>query len=793
MKLRTVILLSLFIFGLAPMAAVIALNLPMVQNQLETLVQRGQLQNLRVEFGDLEQFLASRKEMVRVLAKLPEPGALLSGDPGTHSLFSGKNSRGLTQWINQILRAGQDIYQVIYLDRNGDEKFRLVRDRLGKPLRSVAPARDPDNRFYFQIGMAMNGEGTYVSPIKFTPQPVGTETYHPMIMRMVSPVVGQDGTPEGVVLCSMDVAGLPNAYPNTLWVMSSGRYLPNPSSRGRLENAFDDYSGLKEIFAKEALALGRGADGSQVIWVPLFSTEQLGPLWVGRRVDPSDIETFQKSLQQRVLIIFALMFASVLVLARWIALRVARYGEELKTGIGRVLDCQPGVVFSWRGPQELQMLARDLTRLADEHARTTQDLVARARELEDSNRFKSEFLANMSHELRTPLNAILLLSKILGDNSPGNLSADQVKQARVIHSAGSDLLSLIDDILEISKIEAKKTTLHLQRIDPRHFWRPLLEIFEPMARNKGLQLQWQVADDLPESMVSDEDRLRLILRNFLSNAVKFTEKGRVALRVEHNQAQDAKQRPLRISVEDTGIGIPEDKQKVVFEAFRQADGSTNRRYGGTGLGLAISKEFAELLGGRIEVVSEEGGGARFSLVLPLEVDTAQVDPGLVSFAEDGQVRAPVAEVPALTETPRSGQEDSEPEGADEPALRGKRILVVADDVRDLLSLTPLLEGWGLEVTAAGSGAEALETLESDPAFDWVLLDIMMQGHDDTEAIRRLRDQERRVPLPMLALTGEDDGPFLAAGAVEVLRKPVEPPVLRATLRDALKQGVKPNL
>ena len=242
-----------------------------------------------------------------------------------------------------------------------------------------------------------------------------------------------------------------------------------------------------------------------------------------------------------------------------------------------------------------------------EQARRT--LEERAQQLATSSRYKSEFLANMSHELRTPLNSLLVLAKLLAENPDGNLSSKQVEFAMTIHDAGSDLLRLINDILDLSKVEAGKMDVHPSEIPLDGLVEYLDATFRPMAAEKGLTFEVDTAASLPQMIYSDEQRLQQVLRNLLSNAVKFTAQGGVRLRVA--PAEDVTfTGPLRdepeviaFSVSDTGIGISEEKQHLIFEAFQQADGTTSRRYGGTGLGLSISKDIARLLGGQIKATS----------------------------------------------------------------------------------------------------------------------------------------------------------------------------------------------
>src|SRR5690349_12844553 len=262
-------------------------------------------------------------------------------------------------------------------------------------------------------------------------------------------------------------------------------------------------------------------------------------------------------------------------------------------------------------------------------------LEEKAEQLALTSKYKSEFLANMSHELRTPLNSLLILSKLLADNAQGNLLDKQVEFARTINSAGSDLLNLINDILDLSKIESGTVTIEVGEMPMQNLKQHMERTFRQLAADKGLDFKVKFDSKLPQVIRTDEKRLQQIVLNLLSNAFKFTSKGSVTLGVRsadsgwsptHPVLRNAS-RAIEISVTDTGIGIPEDKQKLIFEAFQQADGTTSRKYGGTGLGLSISREIARLLGGELQVRSKPGEGSTFTLYIPLEAE-AEVQTGL---------------------------------------------------------------------------------------------------------------------------------------------------------------------
>jgi signal transduction histidine kinase len=770
LKLRTQILLLLLLLGLAPLFAAVAINLPLVFDRIELFYHKAHLQNLRADFRDLDQHLASREEMVRLLAKLPEPGALLGdaeGEGEDETRIDMARAR-YTEWINQILHEQLDITQLLFLDAEGRERFWLERNRDSGKWEPTTQLPDPPSTAFFQAAMRLDRSGVLVSPIRVRPDRGSIDPRQFLTLRLISPIGGSTGgqwRSMGAVVMNIDVGGMARAYRDTLWANNDGTYLVPPVPGRATTHAFEDFPGLNAIFSKGTQDLWEG-DGRQVIWVPLFVTERGEPLWVGRRVDPSPLAAFRNALTLRVLtIVFALIIA-VLLVVRWFALRVDHFGQELTEGISRVLESNERVNFSWRGPRELQRLGKDLSRLAETHAQHIHSLRQHARELEQSNRYKSEFLTNVSHELRTPLNSILLLSKLLGDKKSG-LTGDQAIQARVIHEAGSDLKTLIDNILDLSRMEAGQAAVHLDSIELREVIMELLELMRPQFEAKGLRLDLEYGSDAAVSILSDTEKLRQILKNFLSNAVKFTSEGGVRVGVTSNRGTDAQAYPLRISVQDTGIGIPREKQALVFEAFQQADGSTSRRYGGTGLGLSISRELAGMIGGRIELESEEGKGATFSLLLPLEFDDDRVGEGQVSVqaqAQEGET--PPVRVPGAS-------------------YDGQCVLLVDAEVKNLLAVTPLLENWGLKVLAAGDGTEALETLEEDKECSLLLMDVIIPDGDGYDTIRRLRADDRYRELPAVALSIEAGDEVrdacMQAGFDDLIAKPVDPVGLKHIL------------
>ncbi|RST11278.1 response regulator, partial [Streptomyces sp. WAC05950] len=416
---------------------------------------------------------------------------------------------------------------------------------------------------------------------------------------------------------------------------------------------------------------------------------------------------------------------------------------------------------------------RDIEVKNTEIEEARQVLEERAEQLAVSMRYKSEFLANMSHELRTPLNSLLILAKLLADNADENLSPKQVEFAETIHGAGSDLLQLINDILDLSKVEAGKMDINPERVHLPQLLEYVDATFRPMTTQKSLDFTVTTAPDAPDDLLTDDSRLRQILRNLLSNAVKFTERGGVELRIEPATAPElpagvSRRGPmLAFRVRDTGIGIPEQQLESVFGAFQQADGTTSRKYGGTGLGLSISREIAQLLGGAVTAESTPGQGSTFTLYLP------------VSRA-DYEDAPPVDE--AVTASPESTSATGGPGRRDTPALpaqrRTRRLLVIEERPNGLLSLVaesadrdfaphPHAPGerGGIQVVGATSSREAAAALASD-AFHCVVLELDMPDGEALRFLDALDGDPALSSLPVLA----HNNPRVRTGREEALRE-----------------------
>ncbi|RCG30239.1 response regulator [Sphaerisporangium album] len=438
-----------------------------------------------------------------------------------------------------------------------------------------------------------------------------------------------------------------------------------------------------------------------------------------------------------------------------------------------------------------------------EQARRT--LEERAEQLAVSSRYKTEFLANMSHELRTPLNSLLVLAKLLTENSEGNLTAQQVEFAKTIHGAGSALLQLINDILDLSKVEAGRMDIHPQQISMPKLVEYVEATFGPLAQDKGLSFSVELDPAVPDELRTDEQRLQQVLRNLLSNAVKFTPKGEVRLDITRAAGVPYIDETLRgsddilsFSVIDTGIGIAPEKLDVVFEQFRQADGTTSRKYGGTGLGLSICREIARLLGGEIHAKSEPGRGSTFTLHLPISysgplangdggaavLDTPQ-EASLELTASDVLPELPaIAEEPPLPHTPVAWQ-------GDDP-LNGAKILIVDDDIRNVFALTSVLERHGATVVYAENGLEGIDQLERNDDVALVLMDIMMPEMDGWATTSTIRRMPQFADLPIIALTAKvmhgDREKSIASGASDYVPKPVDVDRLLERLRGWLTRG-----
>ncbi len=409
-----------------------------------------------------------------------------------------------------------------------------------------------------------------------------------------------------------------------------------------------------------------------------------------------------------------------------------------------------------------------LTTTADKLNEKNQTLTKSQKELQASNEYKSEFLANMSHELRTPLNSIILLSKMLSKNKQEHLDEKEVKKIEVINHSGNELLRLINDILDLSKVEAGKMSLNLSEIDTTILLQQFQDMFEHTAIDKGLELI--IKDELNTTFINDEDKLSQIIRNLLSNAFKFTKNGYIELGIIDSGEED---RPIQIYVKDSGIGIPEKKQKLIFEAFSQADGSTSREYGGTGLGLSITKEFAKLMKSYVKLESIENEGSTFSILLPKSA--GKLSQKLI------KERKPEYKIDKIVIDKIDKNEIID--DRENISVSDGVMLIIEDDINFIEILKHKINNINLKALIATSGNEGLE-LAKKYKVDGVLLDLGLPDMSGVEILRELKQDIKTKHIPVHIISAEDkDNLPQKLGAVGFIQKPAK----EEDIDDAIKK------
>ncbi|MDU9408786.1 response regulator [Pseudomonas sp. zfem001] len=591
----------------------------------------------------------------------------------------------------------------------------------------------------------------------------------------------------------------------------SGEGLVGQAARGRRVVCLDD---LPADYIKVASSLGEGLPVS-VALVPLQSEDRVNgviELAFMRALEPRERE-FLEAIAGNV--------GNTLEAARYrqrlqdILGETQQLNEELQTqqeelrAANEELEQQARVLKESQAHLETQQaeleqtnekLSEQAQTLADQRdeldqrnttlGRIQAQLEERAEELQRASRYKSEFLANMSHELRTPLNSSLILAKLLAENGNGNLNDEQVKFAESIYSAGNDLLNLINDILDIAKVEAGKLEVRPEHTPLTSMLEGLNDVFVPLAGERGLSFVIEQQGELPQVLFTDRQRAEQILRNLLSNAFKFTDRGGVTLSVSRQDDHY-----LAFAVRDTGIGIATDQQQAIFEAFRQADGTTNRRYGGTGLGLSISRDLAGLLGGSITVSSVPGEGSTFTLLLPERM----VDAGGASKPPSEPVVAvvpAVAVAPAAAAVPAPMPRQPAPFADDREHLDehgGRRVLVVEDEVRFARILFDLAHELGYACLVATCADEGLE-LAQQYRPDAILLDMRLPDGSGLGVLQSLKDdaQTRHIPVHVVSVEDQSEA-ALHLGAVGYALKPTSREQLKEVfgkLEAKLNQQVK---
>ncbi|MFN6037324.1 MAG: response regulator [Bacteroidota bacterium] len=401
-------------------------------------------------------------------------------------------------------------------------------------------------------------------------------------------------------------------------------------------------------------------------------------------------------------------------------------------------------------------------------------LQKKSEELELSSKYKSEFLANMSHELRTPLNSIILLSKLMTDNLEGNLSEDQIEYVTVINKAGGNLLELINDILDLSKIESGKMDINPEQINLANFKKDTEGLFNPISKDKEIEFTIEIDEKCPEVIFTDRMRIDQVIKNFLSNAFKFTAKGKVKLKISSSEKE-----MISFSVIDNGIGIPKDKQALVFEAFQQADGSTKRKYGGTGLGLSISREIAHLLGGSISLESEPGKGSNFTISVPVNYSEDKVVKSKAAATES----APAQAAPTQTSLAKDSVKEVNLDDDRKSINSGdKTILIVEDDVFLAKAYLSEARSKGFKVLVAMNGNDAT-ILAKKYIPSGIILDINLPHKNGWEVLKEVKDFAETKHIPVHIVSSEDieKKKGTEAGAVSVTPKPLSSEAMQKVL------------
>ena len=413
---------------------------------------------------------------------------------------------------------------------------------------------------------------------------------------------------------------------------------------------------------------------------------------------------------------------------------------------------------------ELEKKNLDVKRKNEELYIVQNEISQKAKELEQTSKYKSEFLANMSHELRTPLNSILILSNLLAENKISNLTEKQLEYSKVIQRSGNDLLTLINDILDLSKIESGKVELINEKINFTEFKNDMVSLFDELAKSKEIEYKVVVDEHIKEEFYSDKMRVEQVLKNLLSNAFKFTpKKGEISLEIFNAEKNDFVKDSLKTSksvlgftVKDSGIGIPEEKQKIIFEAFKQADGSTNRKYGGTGLGLSISKELAHLLGGEIRLSSIPGKGSSFTIYLPTAIENVNENkPEFETVTIESEKEIIAAEV----------IEDK------------KLVLIVEDDEKYSETLKDYSISKGFRTLTESNGIKGLESIKK-LVPDAIILDINLPGISGWEILKTIKEDEELKHIPVHIVSASDQESLgMQLGAVDFTKKPFDEKVL----------------
>jgi CheY-like chemotaxis protein/signal transduction histidine kinase/HAMP domain-containing protein len=460
--------------------------------------------------------------------------------------------------------------------------------------------------------------------------------------------------------------------------------------------------------------------------------------------------------------------------------------SELQAQMQRVKDSGDELKAQQEELEATNMELKDKNKLLERQKgdieKARRSLEIQSEELALASKYKSEFLANMSHELRTPLNSLLLLARTLVENKIGNLNEDQIETAGVIYESGSDLLNLINEILDLSKIEAGRMDLRLQPLELSELMRSISLQFEPLAKNQNLALEIKCEEDLPNAIITDSQRLGQVIKNLMGNAIKFTERGSVSISFNHTSTDTDLSKSgldhastLTIAVKDTGIGIPLDKQKIIFEAFQQADSGDRRRFGGTGLGLSISRELANLLGGEIQLISMPGEGSTFSIYIPFVL--AKLETSEASAPSKTKVLSPIRSINTAEQIqtePVNGLSLKQDCVDDRDVIndQDRVVLIIEDDPRFANILANESRERGFKCLISLTGEEGV-TLARKFRPDGIILDIILPNMDGWDVLSDLKQNVDTRHIPVHIVSSEDaSSNSLRIGAIGHACKPV---------------------
>lgn len=539
----------------------------------------------------------------------------------------------------------------------------------------------------------------------------------------------------------------------------------------------------------------------QVILIPLvYENQTLGILEIGGDFDESTIRPRILRYLQRIsrTIAMTIKFGQSRTQVEHLLEETQQQAEELEAQQEELRITNEELIYKTNlleaSEEELRVQQEELQQSNTELEEKAKQLVVRNEELNEAqvvveekiqevelaSKYKSEFMANMSHELRTPLNSILILAKLLQGNA--NLSPEQVKFASVIHGAGSDLLELINQLLDLAKIESGKVELNYERINLTDFTDNLEGLFAVNAEEKEIQFNIIIDKSVPTDFVTDEYRLEQVVKNFLSNAFKFTErKGEIQLKISADEEH------LRFVVSDNGKGITAEKQQLIFEAFRQEDGSTSRKYGGTGLGLSISKEIASLLGGRITLESTLGAGSVFTLIIPLQKpEGLTVTESITPTPTEKPLLKPVQSNPLIIKKPTAFGNGNQ--------VNEKNLLIIEDDGNFADILKNFAEDYGFTVMLAHDGADGIQkAMQYKPHA--VIVDVMLPVSDGWEVLRALKasPDTKHIPIHMMSAASFNQRAFIESGAIGFLAKPISEESLKKAFENIhlnIREGIK---